>query len=195
MSPTISQLGAIAKFLHVSKTLSATFSRRSRSRFWQVSGSATLCGEISTGGKGFLRDRVAKWIRKGIERKRWCGQVYPRNGGLEAIQSREGTSFICQMLLKRRFPPKTYRVGVQAGSTNARLDRLRERSTPSPNASLRSFEAIKKTRWRILFRGVDEIVLRILSRPISRDINPFAGERCNGIDSGAKLNQVLIIRW
>lgn len=131
------------------------------------------------------RDRTEALMRPSLSKKL---------GGLEAIQSREGTSFICQMLLKRRFPPKTYRVGVQAGSTNARLDRLRERSTLSPNASLRSFEAIKKTRWRILFRGVDEIVLWILSRPISRDINPFAGERCNGIDSGAKLNQVLIIR-
>lgn len=57
-----------------------------------------------------------------------------------AIRSREGrTSFICQMLLKRRFPSEN----VSGNKANARLDSLRERSSLT-RGSLRSLEPIKR---------------------------------------------------
>lgn len=56
-----------------------------------------------------LRDRVTKWIRKGVRRGLEDRMEASKAAEfiqetMVAIRSREGTSFICQMLLKRRFP-------------------------------------------------------------------------------------------
>lgn len=91
-----------------------------------------------------MRDRVTKWIRKGV--KRGLEDRMEASKAAEfiqetmvAIRSREGTSFICQMLLKRRFPSGN----VSRNKANARLDSLRERSSLT-RGSLRSLEPIKR---------------------------------------------------
>lgn len=110
--------------------------------------------------------------------------IQESGGGLEAIQSqREGTSFICQMLLKRRFPPPRKR----AESTNARLDSgppLRKRVC-DPIGTDKEKES---ARWMKSSHHLREISVAIvgtkrfsfvmnLSRPVSRGIDPFAGKR------------------
>lgn len=189
MSPTISQLGAIPlQSFSTCQKLSPQLSRGVFARFWQVSDIVRRNFNVREGG--FC---VTKWIRKGakpgrIECKRRSLSKKRWSRGTIA----EGTSFICQMLFKP--PENVSRWGQNKPNPLTRdwitcakeFAILRKRKRVEECSAGRMKWSHRNAAWIetfvanfVPFRGILNILL--------------AGKRCNGIDSGTKLNQVVII--